>query len=144
MLPCLSCKEDVNPAEGKVFAEVFMCPTCFRIAERMFSTGEAELRMMLLVLKESIRVTALTEGLQHCIQYLDDMKKEDLISHLAKMAAEVKKQAVPVKVETDESVPPGEMRWKQRKILEQTHSPEPMSLPALPAAGSPSTDSTSE
>ena len=143
-LPCLSCKQDVSPAESKLFAEVYLCSNCFTIAERLFRKGEAELRMMLLVLKESIRLAALKGQLQFSLQDLDDMKKEDLVSHLAKLAAEARAKAVP-HAETDESVKSGTVQWKrQRKILESMSSPEPTSPPVLPAAGSPSTDSTSE
>jgi hypothetical protein len=131
MLPCLSCKQEVPPADGKVFAEVFMCPSCFRIAERLLKSGDAELKMMLLVLKESIRVAALTQGLQYAEQYLGDMPKEDLVSHLAKMAAEVKRQAIPQ----------GDKQCRQ--ILTPTRSLEPMLPSAPPVAGKPDTSSTS-
>ena len=126
-LPCLSCKEEVPPNEVKVFAEVFLCKRCHKIAKRLYERGEAELRMMLLVLKESIRLAALKGELNFSLQYLDDMKKEDLMSHLSKLADEARKKSVPVT--ENES-------WK-REILEPTQSLETTSLPALPVGGKP-------
>lgn len=94
-LPCLSCKKDTPPDEAKVFAEVFLCADCFRIAERLYRRGESELRMMLLVLKESIRVAALKGELQFNFGKLEDLPKADLMSHLAKLADEARAQSVP-------------------------------------------------
>ena len=94
-LPCLSCKKDTAPDRAKVFAEVFLCPDCYLIAERLYRRGESELRMMLLVLKESIRLAALKGELQFNFGQLEDIPKEDLLSHLAKLAGEAREQAVP-------------------------------------------------
>jgi len=94
-LPCLSCKKETPPDEAKVFAEVFLCSDCFLIAERLYRRGESELRMMLLVLKESIRLAALKGELQFNFGKLEDLPKEDLMSHLAKLADEAREQSVP-------------------------------------------------
>ena len=114
MLPCLSCKEEVNPAEAKLFAQVLLCPLCFVIAERLYKKGESELRMMLLVLKESIRVAALKGELGFSLQNLDDMDKQDLLTHQHELATEARKAAT--------STP-----WTTSKDSTQP--------PALPAAG---------
>jgi hypothetical protein len=41
--------------DGKVFAEVFVCPVCYELAERMYKRTEGELRGLLLILKDKIR-----------------------------------------------------------------------------------------
>ncbi len=95
-LPCLSCRKEVPPDEVRAFAEVFLCQDCHRVATRLYQRGESELKMMLLVLKESIRLAALKGELSFSLQNLDDMKKEDLLSHLSRLADETKRHAVPV------------------------------------------------
>ena len=61
-LPCMNCKRaDFSPGDGKFFAEAFVCPTCFFIAERLYEQGDRELRQVLVTLKELIRV-AIVEG----------------------------------------------------------------------------------
>jgi len=120
VLPCLSCKEQVSPDEAKVFAEVFLCPKCYRIAERLYRKGESELRMMLLILKESIRVAALKGELQFSFEKLDEMKREDLLSSLAKLADETR-----------------ERTW-EKPIQGQTPSRARTQQPALTVGGKPS------
>lgn len=119
-LSCLSCKEDVSPDDAKVFSQVFLCPSCFTIAEQLYRRGEAELKMMLLVLKEAIRVAALKGELQFHFGSLEDLPKEDLLAHLAKLAAETQQKAVP-RTECQTSSP-------------KTPSEVPM-LPSAPTAG---------
>jgi hypothetical protein len=130
VLNCLSCKCAVDTDEAKFFAALFLCPDCFTIAERLYRRGEAELRMMLTVLKESIRLAALKGELQFSLQNLDDMKKEDLIGHLANLAVEARKEVEQVK--------------EQSKPWNKTPSLDPTLPPALSAAGKPSSSSTSE
>jgi hypothetical protein len=60
-LDCLNCHNPVKPEEAKSFAGVFVCPSCFGIAEHVYSRGEAELRRMLLMYKETVRI-ALVKG----------------------------------------------------------------------------------
>lgn len=60
-LRCMNCKEGVGPDEGRLFAEVFVCTTCFAMAERVHSRCLQELKMLQMVLREAIRV-ALVEG----------------------------------------------------------------------------------
>ena len=95
-LKCLNCKEGVASDDVKLFAEVFLCTRCYYVAERLYLQGERELRMMLLVLKEAIRIAALKGELQFSVQYIEDMPKADLLSHLAKLAENTKKQATPM------------------------------------------------
>lgn len=97
-LNCLNCKCEVGSDEAKIYAQVFLCPDCFRIAERLHQRGEQELKMMMLVLKESIRVAALRGELQFRGMQPEDIPKEDLVSHLARLAAEARKQALPNEV----------------------------------------------
>jgi len=54
-LACMNCRKPTSNEEGKLFAEVFVCPTCYTMAERLYKRTEGELRGLLLVLKDKIR-----------------------------------------------------------------------------------------
>ena len=60
-LPCLNCKAAVDPAQAKVFAGVFCCPTCYLVAQRLEERCTRELKMLLITQREAIRI-ALIEG----------------------------------------------------------------------------------
>jgi hypothetical protein len=55
-LPCLNCQKQVGANAGKIFAGCFVCPTCFEVASRMETRLEGELKRMLVMLRESIRI----------------------------------------------------------------------------------------
>jgi hypothetical protein len=55
-LPCLNCGKDVPQDEGKLFAECFLCRDCYTIAERVYLQAHSELQMLLVTLKELIRL----------------------------------------------------------------------------------------
>src|ERR1700735_4174059 len=61
MLPCLNCKKPVEPADAKTFAGVFVCADCYKLAARFEQRGEQELRHLLVLQREAIRI-ALVEG----------------------------------------------------------------------------------
>lgn len=60
-LPCMNCKKEVAQDEAKLFAEVFLCPSCFTQAGHFFSRMVSELNFLLTMAKESIRL-ALVQG----------------------------------------------------------------------------------
>jgi len=79
----LNCKKTVEQDQGKFFAEAFICADCYAIADQLYDRGQKELKMLLLLLKESIRVAILKGELQFQPQQLKDMPKSDLLAHLA-------------------------------------------------------------
>jgi len=84
-LSCLNCKQQIPSKDAKIFAEVFVCPTCYDTAERLFRRSEGELRMLLLMLKESIRI-ALIEGRLHVgKQDPDEVSKTDLLRMMVRL-----------------------------------------------------------
>ncbi len=89
-LPCVNCKADVAPEDAKFFGKIFVCPTCYAIAERLYERGENELRMLLLILHESIRGAIVQGKLQLSPQQVGDMKREDLLEQLQRMAREAR------------------------------------------------------
>lgn len=60
MLPCVNCQTPVDSAQAKIFASVFVCPQCYALAERFMQRATEELKALLLVQQEAIRL-ALTE-----------------------------------------------------------------------------------
>jgi DNA-directed RNA polymerase subunit RPC12/RpoP len=99
-LSCVNCKREVVAGEEKFFDKVYLCPDCHRIALRVLEKGERELKMMLMVLRESIRLAIVQHKLQFNEQNLDDMKEEDMVSVLHALAKQAKEQPCPTKVST--------------------------------------------
>lgn len=93
-LRCLNCSVEVSASDAKFFAGAFCCPTCFALAERLYQRGEYELKLMLLVLKESIRVAIVKKELQFNTAQLEDMPKKDLLSELARLAQEARQESL--------------------------------------------------
>jgi predicted RNA-binding Zn-ribbon protein involved in translation (DUF1610 family) len=85
-LPCLNCGKHVTQEEAKVFAEVFVCPTCYELAARTYSRLEGELRRLLSMSKEAIRI-ALVEGkMQLPAGQSPEISKADLLKMIVQMA----------------------------------------------------------
>lgn len=78
-LPCMNCTTPVSPEEAKIFAEVFVCPTCFKVAECLYNKGSADLRALLSMMKEAIRIALIEGRLQLSEQSLQDVSKTDLL-----------------------------------------------------------------
>lgn len=84
-MECMNCHKEVEPGDAKIFAEVFCCPTCFTIAERTYKRLEGELRKMLVMSRETIRV-ALVEGKLHLPEgETQDVSKEDVLRMIVQM-----------------------------------------------------------
>lgn len=82
----MNCQKNVDTGEAKLFAEVFCCPDCFTIAERTYHRLEAELRKLLVMSKETIRI-ALIEGKLHLAPGENkDVSKEDLLQMIVQMS----------------------------------------------------------
>ncbi len=60
-LPCLNCHAETDQEHAKFFAGVFLCGTCHDLAVHFHEKLERELKFLLTVSKESIRV-ALVQG----------------------------------------------------------------------------------
>lgn len=85
-LPCLNCGKEVSSEDAQLFAGVFVCPTCDLFAKRLYSRSEQELKQLLFLLKESIRL-ALTQGKLMPGEHvpLDDLPKKDLLEMIVKL-----------------------------------------------------------
>lgn len=63
-MPCVNCKQPVEPQDAKFFHSVFICGTCHTMAERLYSRASQELKNLLLMLQESIRISLIEGRLQ--------------------------------------------------------------------------------
>ena len=89
----MNCKREVEQDQMKIFAEVLVCPECFTIADRLYDRGNRELRMMLTVLKEIIRLALIKGELQFSQPQSDEVRSEDLMKKFAALAKEVKSRS---------------------------------------------------
>lgn len=82
----MNCRTPVQEKNGKVFAEVFVCPTCYTMAEHLHTRCEGELKRLLLLLRESIRV-ALVEGKLHYgpARPLEEVPKAELLKMIVEL-----------------------------------------------------------
>ena len=92
MLTCMNCKVPVEQKEGQVFAAVFVCPKCFLIAERMYERSERELKGLLVMLRESIRIALLRGELTFAEgRPMEDVPKAEVMQMV--MALSAKREA---------------------------------------------------
>jgi hypothetical protein len=92
----MNCRKPVDEKNARVFAEVYVCPDCYTLAEHLFDKCSAELKRMLLLLKEAIRV-ALVEGK---LQYgperpLDDIPKAELLKMIVQLSEKKNEPGTP-------------------------------------------------
>ena len=79
MLHCLNCKADVPADEGRIFAQVFVCPRCFSLAESFYERSLYELRRLEVALRESVRLALLEGRLQFSAAPDHDLSKRDVL-----------------------------------------------------------------
>jgi hypothetical protein len=91
----VNCHKDIESSEAKMFAEVLVCPDCYVVAERLFERGNKELRMMLVVLKEMIRLALVKGELQFMQAQSEETNSEDMMKRFARLAQEVQLKAKP-------------------------------------------------
>lgn len=87
MLGCVNCKKDVAPDQAKMFAQAFVCPDCFLVAERFMQRGTKEANQMLLILKESIRLALIRGELQFSAEKIEDMSPEELFKEMSQLTS---------------------------------------------------------
>jgi hypothetical protein len=99
MLPCMNSKvcgnTSVDPKQAKMFAEVFVCPACYALAESVDAKLRADVKRMELMVREAIRI-ALVEGkLNPAAAALDDLPKTELLKEIVRLSE--KKDARPIR-----------------------------------------------
>jgi hypothetical protein len=87
-LECLNCKTGVGPNEGKIFAQVFVCPRCFEMAERLHERSLHELAMLQTVLREAIRVALVQGRLQFATGPDQEVSKTEVLRAVMQLVEE--------------------------------------------------------
>ena len=95
MISCMNCRKDVPEVDGQVFAGVFVCPICFTLASRLFERSQRELKQLLSMLQEAIRI-ALVEGKLHFAEgtTLEDVSKKDLLEAIVALNSRREEQKI--------------------------------------------------
>lgn len=84
-LTCLNCDASVVDSEAKIFAGVFCCPICYSRAERLEENLQLELRRLMTMTRETIRI-ALVEGKLHFGADSDkEVSKTALLQQIVKL-----------------------------------------------------------
>lgn len=58
-LPCMNCTNPVPQDKAKFFQAVFVCERCYELAEGIYRKTEKELKQVLTVFQESLRLSLL-------------------------------------------------------------------------------------
>jgi hypothetical protein len=92
-LSCMSCHKEVVEEQGKFFAEVFVCPDCFLLATRFYERAEQDLKRLLVMMKEAIRVGLLQGKLQFKTpEQIKEAPRNDVLEKLSELAKEARKK----------------------------------------------------
>jgi hypothetical protein len=83
-MKCLNCSREMSPDEGKLFAQVLVCPECYTLAVRTTERIESELRACLALVRDQIRVKLIQGELRAPPQVeTPPMSKADLLRAMA-------------------------------------------------------------
>ena len=86
-LPCLNCKKDVTPDVAKIYSGVFLCPDCFFVASRFEERITSELKSLLLIAREAIRIAAVKGELRFSpAESMADLSKKEVLESILKMS----------------------------------------------------------
>lgn len=95
-LPCMNCKEPVAHDDAHLFQGVFVCKNCHSIATRAYARLEGELKMMLTLAGETIRLALIEGRFQLGPHEAGDIPKSELLRSLVTLAEKKnKKQEAP-------------------------------------------------
>lgn len=85
-LSCMNCQNAVAPNDAKIFATVFCCPSCYFIAERLAVRAEEELKRMLIIHRDQIRIAMVTRQLSFSSpEQVTEASKKDIFEAIVKL-----------------------------------------------------------
>jgi len=86
-LPCMNCQKPVEPSSAKTFAGVFVCPVCFLTAERLEQRATQELKALLTMQREAIRIALIERRLVlGPAEPLRDLSKKEVLEQVLQLA----------------------------------------------------------
>lgn len=84
-LGCMNCGKATDTNNTKFFAAVLLCPDCHTMAEHFYQRCEKELRYLLTMLKESIRVALLQKQFSFQEGPAGDVPKKAVLEEILRM-----------------------------------------------------------
>lgn len=87
-LPCMNCKSPVPEHEARFFGQVFICQTCHTVAESFYNRLERELKQLLIMAHESIRVALVQSKFSLAEHTPQTVSKKDILEAALRMESE--------------------------------------------------------
>lgn len=81
----MNCSAPVPSGKGQFFAEVFVCETCHTQAAHFWQRSEKELRNLLTITKESIRLSLISGKFVFPEGQQGDLSKREVLEAVLKM-----------------------------------------------------------
>lgn len=92
-LRCMNCDAPIEQGEMKLFAQVCVCGSCYKMAERLYERANKELKLVLVMMKDAIRLSLLEKKLQFKTpDQIQSMKKADLLSRLGELVEQAQER----------------------------------------------------
>ena len=89
-VPCVNCKKSFPTSEGMWWEKLFLCPSCYKLADRTYKRGEARLKWMLALLKEAVKA-AIMKG-ELALPAETEETSDSFLLHLKKLVEATKAQ----------------------------------------------------
>ena len=87
----MNCKREVPPNGGEFFMEVFICGNCKKIAVRLYERAQKDVKHLLVMMKEAIRLGLVQGQLQfRDPEQVEEVTRPDLLSRLAELAEQAR------------------------------------------------------
>lgn len=86
-LNCMNCHKSILGGQSKLFAQVFVCSDCYAIAENFYERSEKELKYLLTIIKESLRVALIHGRLKLASGGVNNISKKELLEEILKLEA---------------------------------------------------------
>ena len=102
-LKCMNCKAELEQSQAKIAFEVLVCPDCEKVANRFFAQAQKELKVVLVLMKDAIRM-GLTQGrLQFSMDGDKPVSRQDLLVKLGELVERAQEKASQCSTETTNS-----------------------------------------
>lgn len=89
----MNCDAPLGDGEMQLFAEVCVCESCYKVAERLHERAHQELKIVLVMMKDAIRMGLMQKKLQFKTpEELQSMKKSDLLGRLAELVEQAQER----------------------------------------------------
>jgi hypothetical protein len=102
-LRCVNCRTEVDPDKAKVCFGVLVCESCDRVANRFFEQAQKELKVVLVLMKDAIRM-GLTQGrLQFSMDGEEIVTRQKLLAKLGELVERAQENAAQCSTKTTTS-----------------------------------------